>query len=29
VIVSFVLYYVFMTVLRVNLPAGLLKLLGL
>lgn len=29
VIVSFVLYYVFMTLLRVNLPAGLLKLLGL
>jgi putative tricarboxylic transport membrane protein len=28
-IVSFVLYYVFMTVLRVNLPAGPLKLLGL
>ena len=29
VIISFVLYYVFMTVLRVNLPAGPLKLLGL
>jgi putative tricarboxylic transport membrane protein len=29
VIVSFVLYYIFMSVLRVNLPAGPLKLLGL
>ena len=28
VIVSFVLYYLFMTVLRVNLPAGPLKFLG-
>ena len=29
VIVSFVLYYIFMSVLRVNLPAGPLKFLGL
>ena len=29
VIVSFVLYYIFMSVLRVNLPPGPLKLLGL
>jgi putative tricarboxylic transport membrane protein len=29
VIASFVLYYVFTTILRVQLPAGLLKMLGL